>query len=277
MNENLQEFVSAGAGCRVDRQAAVLHNVKIIGVESKNGRRYLPEGLRRAIPLYENCKVFLDHPRGGAPVRSYADRLGSLRNVRVEQGDGGLRGDFHFNPKHPVSEQLLWDAEHAPENVGFSHNVEARTSKKDGKVVVEEIIRVASVDLVADPATTRGLFEHTENGGDAAKQELVAQVAAEVGLAPWAIPALDGGLRYRESREEIADYLRSIKSVVGEAARAKLGTVDRFAVSGDKQAAEDFAAIVADRPSPREQGEFRQAMGLPSRNGEGKAFADAIT
>jgi hypothetical protein len=81
----------------------------------------------------------------------------------MEQGNGGLRADLHFNPKHALAEQLMWDAEHAPENVGFSHNVEARTSHKEGKTIVEEIIRVQSVDLVADPATTRGLFEHHEN------------------------------------------------------------------------------------------------------------------
>jgi len=47
--------------------------------------------------------------------------------------------------------------EHAPENVGFSHNVEARTTKQGEQVLVEEILKVQSVDLVADPATTRGI------------------------------------------------------------------------------------------------------------------------
>ena len=77
----------------------------------------------------------------------------------VKAGSDGLFADFHFNPKHTLSEQLLWDAEHAPENVGFSHNVEARTARRGDRVVVEAITRVQSVDLVADPATTRGLFE----------------------------------------------------------------------------------------------------------------------
>ena len=36
---------------------------------------------------------------------------------------------------------------HAPENVGFSHNVEANVSRRTGKVVVEEIVKVQSVDL----------------------------------------------------------------------------------------------------------------------------------
>ena len=48
----------------------------------------------------------------------------------VKAGGEGLFADFHFNPKHALAEQLLWDAEHAPENVGFSHNVEARTARR---------------------------------------------------------------------------------------------------------------------------------------------------
>jgi hypothetical protein len=75
------------------------------------------------------------------------------------RGDG-LFGDFHFNPKHALAEQLAWDATHAPENVGFSHNVEARTTRQANQTVVEAILKVQSVDLVADPATTRGLYEN---------------------------------------------------------------------------------------------------------------------
>ena len=63
-----------------------------------------------------------------------------------------------------MAEQLAWDAEHAPENVGFSHNVEARIGRRGERVVVEAITRVQSVDLVADPATTRGLFESAADG-----------------------------------------------------------------------------------------------------------------
>jgi hypothetical protein len=54
---------------------------------------------------------------------------------------------------------LAWDAEHAPANVGFSHNVLAHTRREGDQVMVETITAVQSVDLVADPATTRGLFE----------------------------------------------------------------------------------------------------------------------
>jgi hypothetical protein len=133
--------------------------VKLLGLESRNGRTYLPEALAQAARLYEDAKVNVNHPKGNPNgPRDYQDRIGTIRGVAVRPGEG-LFGDFHFNPKHGLAEQLMWDAEHAPENVGFSHNVEARVGRRGERVVVEAITRVQSVDLVADPATTRGLFE----------------------------------------------------------------------------------------------------------------------
>jgi hypothetical protein len=159
MTEIIQEFCDwRGVSMRVDRPSGVIRGVKILGLESRNGRSYLPEALAQAASLYENAKVNVNHPKS-SPVapRDYQERIGVIRNVAPRSD--GLFADFHFNPKHGLAEQLAWDAEHAPENVGFSHNVEARTVRRDGRVVVEAITRVQSVDLVADPATTRGLFE----------------------------------------------------------------------------------------------------------------------
>ena len=164
MTDMLQEYCdSRGASMRVDAQAGVIRGVKLLGLESRNGRSYLPETLVQAARLYEEAKVNVNHPKGNpAGPRDYQDRIGTIRGVAMRPGEG-LFGDFHFNPKHALAEQLIWDAEHAAENVGFSHNVEARTSRRGDRVVVEAILRVQSVDLVADPATTRGLFEI---GGD---------------------------------------------------------------------------------------------------------------
>jgi len=160
--ETLQEFVdSRGVEMRVDRHRGVIRGVKILGTQSRNGRTYLPEALREAARLYEGAKVNVNHPRGNpAGARDYQDRMGVLRAVAARPA-AGLFADFHFNPKHALAEQLIWDAEHMPENVGFSHNVEARTARRGDRVVVEAITKVQSVDLVADPATTRGLFEST--------------------------------------------------------------------------------------------------------------------
>jgi hypothetical protein len=158
MNESLQEFVdSRGVSLRVDREG-VLRGVKLLGPHSRNGRRYLPEALAEAVSLYEGAKVNVNHAHSGPlAARDYRDRIGVIR--AVEARADGLFGDLHFNPRHALAEQLLWDAEHAPENVGLSHNVQARTRRDGEQTVVEAIVHVQSVDLVADPATTQGLFE----------------------------------------------------------------------------------------------------------------------
>ncbi len=160
MTETLQEFVdSRGVSLRVDAETGVIRGVKILGLQSRNGRVYLAEALAEAARLYEDAKVNVNHPKGNpAAPRDYRDRIGVIHNVAVRAGKG-LFADFHFNPRHALAEQLVWDAEHAPENVGFSHNVQARCAQRNGQVTVEAITRVQSVDLVADPATTRGLFE----------------------------------------------------------------------------------------------------------------------
>jgi hypothetical protein len=158
--EQLQEYSNwQGVTVRVDTNAGVLAGVKLIGLASRNGRQYQEAALQRSINLYEGAKVNINHPKQGplAP-RDYQDRLGTIRDVEFRPGEG-LFANLHFNPKHALAEQLLWDAQHNPRNVGFSHNVEARVARTEAGMIVEEITRVRSVDLVADPAATDGLFE----------------------------------------------------------------------------------------------------------------------
>lgn len=162
--EPLREFVhSGGVALAIDRERGVLKGVKLLGLSSLNGRSYREAALAQAAPLYEGAKVNVNHSKAGpAAPRDYQDRLGSVRSVEFRPGEG-LFGNLHFNPKHALSEQLLWDAEHAPQQVGLSHNVMARTKREGDALVVEAITKVESVDLVADPATTRGLFEQLDH------------------------------------------------------------------------------------------------------------------
>jgi hypothetical protein len=187
---------------RVDRQSGVIRGVKLLGLESRNGRTYLPEALAQAAPLYENAKVNVNHPKGNpSGPRDYQDRIGTIRQVTIRAGEG-LFGDFCFNPKHALAEQLMWDAEHAAENVGFSHNVEARVGRRGDRVVVEAITRVQSVDLVADPATTRGLFESAAEKTDAAAVA-VAEAAKPLTLDDLVrdYPELVENIRQRQATE----------------------------------------------------------------------------
>lgn len=156
----LEVVQSSPADVRVDKEAGVIHGVRILGPESRNGRTYSAEAIRKAVNLYENRNVNYDHPPQGAPERHFADRAGWLANVR--EVTGGLSGDLHFLKSDPRAAKLCEAAERRPESFGLSHNAEGRIVKKNGRNVVEEITRVRSVDVVADPATTRSLFESIE-------------------------------------------------------------------------------------------------------------------
>ena len=175
-----ESVLTASDAVRIDREAGIIFGVKIIGCESRNGRHYPNDTLRNALPLYENSKVNLDHPDGDPrKSRSYRARFGVIRNVQLRENEG-LFADFWFNPKHSMAEQLLWDAEHAPDNVGFSHNVEAVVKRDKTSVLVEKIVSVRSVDLVADPATTQGLFEsHSYERGSVVTLEQVERLIEE--------------------------------------------------------------------------------------------------
>lgn len=193
MQQTLQEFVdSRGERLRVDREQGLLAGVKLLGLASRNGRVYEERAVAQAAPLYEGVKVNVNHAKAGprAP-RDYQDRLGTIRNVAFRPGQG-LFGDLVFNPKHPLAEQLTWDAAHAPEQVGLSHNVLARTSRRGETTVVESISEVQSVDLVADPATTRGLFEQSSSAEQALESLTLDQLSA---ARPDLIDAIETPLR----------------------------------------------------------------------------------
>ena len=176
--ETIQE-VTAVHG-RVDRSRGMIRGVKILGLESKNGRSYLPEAIRRATGLYEGQRVNVDHGKPG-DSRSYADRIGTIVNVSARSD--GLFGDLKFNPKHPLAEQLAWDAENSPESVGLSHDVSGKVTRRNGKATVESIDSVRSVDLVADPATTAGLFESVDSNTDPG--DSIRELAASQRASNW--------------------------------------------------------------------------------------------
>ncbi len=162
--ETHTELVSEGVGSsfKIDREACIVRGVKILGLESRNGRRYSPAAISAAKMIYEGVRVNLNHPKGSdaGKTRDYQDRLGIIRNVN-EAADG-LYADYHYNPKHVTTEQILWDIEHNPNSLGFSHVAKIREKKVNGKNVVEAIESVKSVDLVTDPATTKGVFENIQ-------------------------------------------------------------------------------------------------------------------
>lgn len=158
---NLLE-VSQPTDFKVDRENCVIRDVRILGSKSRNGREYTPQAIAGAREMYEGIVVNYDHPgpNPGLP-RSVNDRGGWIENTRIAS-DGGLMGDFHFLKSDNRAEKVCEAAERRPELLGMSHNIDAKVRRSNGKMLVEEITRVRSVDVVSDPATTRSLFESIE-------------------------------------------------------------------------------------------------------------------
>ena len=163
---NLKERV-ASPDARVDESAGVIRGVKIIGESSRNRRRYTKDCLRRAIPKYEGVSVFVNHPEGHRENgRDLNDKIGWLENVHMDTT--GLRGDLHLLQNHPMTARTMEAARRNPGLLGLSHNAVGQIAPGRGgndEVVVEDIEKVVSVDLVSAPATTGGLFESTQRTG----------------------------------------------------------------------------------------------------------------
>ena len=152
------------SGAKVDREAGIIRGVKILGRESKNRRQYSDRALQEAAKLYEGVDVNLSHPgrndpgndiHGNAPVER---GFGWLQSVNVK--DDGVYGDLHYFKSHPYSGVIAESAERNPRRFGLSHNAFGKTNRgANGREVVETMESVKSVDIVQNPATTRGLFE----------------------------------------------------------------------------------------------------------------------
>jgi hypothetical protein len=143
---------------KVDRDSMIIRGAKIIGVESRNGRTYSDVALDKLVGFYEGQSVNVDHDRSKPnPERKMSDGFGMLRNV--QRRDDGVYGDLHYLGEHSLAPVILERAERMPESFGLSHSAEGRVVRKKGKLIVEDVEAVHSVDIVREPATTKGLFE----------------------------------------------------------------------------------------------------------------------
>jgi len=154
----LLEFVASPSRLSVDREAGVIHDVKVLGQRSANGRRYLPEAIEQAKALYEGRQVNANHPAKPGDARSAYDRFGWLEGCYTKDGELYAKR-FHYLKTHPLAGPVTEAAERNPALFGLSHNAVGRERAGKGEPVIEAIAKVNSVDLVADPATTHGLFE----------------------------------------------------------------------------------------------------------------------
>lgn len=205
------------------------------------GRRYLAEAFANGrVQRYNGKPIFLNHPAKPTDSRDYRDKIAVVENART-RADGMPIGDLVVNPKNPYAEQFLWDAEHSPNSCGMSHRAlfkwRAGTDQFAEAVELEEVL---SVDVVVEPATTSGVFEHKEQP---VKMKL-AQVAEWVSKHPkstaaqcLAIKSLAESYPVQEMDEPAADSEPG--ATIDEAFRSLLHAhVDELLA--DSQTLDDF-------------------------------------
>lgn len=147
----------------VDADAGIIRGVKLLGYKSKNGRRYTNEAVKKAVPLYDGAKVYVNHPRrsDAGEDRPFQDWVGTVENP-AERSDG-IYGDIKLRKESTHYRGIIEAAKRFPKDVGFSHVAEGDSSVVSDTEIVESINEVFSVDLVTEPATTRGFFESNAN------------------------------------------------------------------------------------------------------------------
>lgn len=199
---------------KVDEAAGVIYGVRFLGWESANGYRYVREAVTNRLKLYDGAFVNIDHlpAAPGQPAeRSYLARFGRLRNPRTD--DGGGRADLHYNPEHRHARDFLWWAKNDPGAIGLSHDADVDMEDGPDGRLVKDILKVHSVDVVADPATTRGLHESKPMAAEVTATAPASPAAPDKNYASHlgdmvASIMMDGSLSKDEKRKKILDALK---------------------------------------------------------------------
>jgi hypothetical protein len=153
---------------RIAKADGVIYGVVMINARSSNGahgRLYTSKALKQIAEMSEGLPAYMNHvPREQAfRPRDVREMIGSFKSVRFEESKSRVVGDLHVVEHHrPLVFGLaaaLYDT------VGISLVSRGAMRLQNDVEIIEDIIAVRSGDLVSDPATTRGLFEHRERPG----------------------------------------------------------------------------------------------------------------
>jgi len=145
---------------KLDYKNGIIEDISLLSPISKNRRTYTKEVLEECVYLAEDTKVYADHPNS-SNVRSIKDIIGKITEVYLEEGTNILRGNLHILNKW--KEHIFDMVENMPDIAGMSINASGVLKKGDnGFDVVEKVLKIFSIDLVSEPATTNGFFEQEE-------------------------------------------------------------------------------------------------------------------
>lgn len=181
VRENLASR-STGRKFRVDVEAGIIYNARIIGTKSMNRRVYPIDVLRRRYRLYEGRQVYVDHAIGKKGARPMGEWGGVTRAVYVESD--GVYGNVHVLKDTPAGRMLLEAAIKAPDTFGLSPYHVIDFERENGLEVIRDIVEVISVDAVTRPATNKSLYE--ENAMAQEQDDGMMMAAAP------AVPGIEG-------------------------------------------------------------------------------------
>jgi len=134
----------------------VVKDVPVLGMVSKNGRRYTEDALKTGAELYENSPLYTDHSTNS---RKITEKLGVLRNVHYAEDTQQLKGDLFLLKSHTLYPHIQEDLSRNLGLFGLSHDAQLSGEKTDEGIVINKINKVFSVDLVSSPATVQNLKE----------------------------------------------------------------------------------------------------------------------
>lgn len=135
-----------------------IRNVCILKPVSANGHTYSEAAMRQVAEKANGAQIYANHADWYPVVRKVEHLLGKLENVAYVEASKEVRGDAVLVPGE-LTDKVLAVAQKMPEMLGFSIVAEGIQEEKDGQLVVTEITRLESVDVVTKPATVTSLFE----------------------------------------------------------------------------------------------------------------------
>ncbi len=210
----------------------VIRQAKLLGHKSRNGRRYEAKALQDAVGLYEGRKVYVNHPaRDDAGDRPFEDWAGVIENVRYKKD--GLYGDVVLRTESTHFKGIVEAATNPKfsKSCGFSHVADGESHFDGDTEIVESIKEVFSVDLVTDPATTKGMYESARKRGkntfkelletlpESAERTRLVEMTGEYGIAGMSMGAEEG--KPADPLGEISAMCKELIKMLGEALVAK--------------------------------------------------------
>ncbi len=233
----------------------VIEGVRYLGSLSRNvdeegvSNEYPLKSRKEAQNFYENLDIYLNHTRQLGQERGYEEKMGKLRGPFRHEEEASF-ANLHLNPKHPLSEQVAWDAEHSPSSVGLSHSAYGVGGKvKEGKRPIK-ITGAKSVDIVASPATSTTLFESEKPMADADVK------------APEADPKpADNGHLVTESAKKIEALESEKKGLADRLASLELKLSEAEKREAEAQKRQERDALIAEHAlTEHADDDFRKAL-----------------